>query len=344
MESRKILIIVILVFSVLLTSFSFYIYQVIKTPNVLVERQDKYIYIPSGASFKNVQDSLYNGQYVHDLVAFSVIAKFLKYDQQVKPGVYLLRSNMSNLDAVRLLKSGEQSPINLTFNNVRLKEELAEKLTRNLELTKKEFEEHLKDPETAKKYGFNEYNFLAMFIPNTYEVYWNISAEQLTDRMHAEYKRFWNEERIQKAKNLYLTPEEVTTLASIVLAESIKIDEGPVIAGVYLNRLERNMPLQADPTLVYAAGDFSIKRVLNVHKEIDSPYNTYKYQGLPPGPINLPSITAIEAVLHAKDHKYLYFCAKDDFSGYHAFATNLADHMKNARRYQQALNRAKLYK
>jgi UPF0755 protein len=344
MKSRKVLIIVILVFSVLLTSFSFYVYQIIKTPNILVERQDKYLYIPTGATFKNVQDSLYHGQYVHDLVAFSVIAKFLKYDQQIKPGVYLLKSNMSNLEAVRLLKSGEQSPINLTFNNVRLKEELAEKLSRNIELTKEELEEHLKDPATAEKYGFNEYNFIAMFIPNTYQVYWNISAEQLTDRMHAEYKKFWNEERLQKAKNLNLTPEEVTTLASIVMAESIKIDEGPVIAGVYLNRLERGMPLQADPTLVYAAGDFSIKRVLNVHKEIDSPYNTYKYQGLPPGPINLPSITAIEAALNPKDHKYIYFCAKDDFLGYHAFATNLNDHIKNARRYQQALNRAKLFK
>ena len=344
MKSRKILIIVILVFSVLLTSFSFYVYQIIKTPNVLVERQDKYLYIPTGATFKTVQDSLYNGQYVHDLVAFSVIAKFLKYDQQVKPGVYLLKSDMSNLEAVRLLKSGEQSPVNLTFNNIRLKEELAEKLSRNIELTKEELEEHLKDPATAEKYGFNEYNFIAMFIPNTYQVYWNISAEQLTDRMHAEYKRFWNEERLQKAKDLNLTPEEVTTLASIVMAESIKIDEGPVIAGVYLNRLENGMPLQADPTLVYATGDFTIKRVLNVHKEIDSPYNTYKNKGLPPGPINLPSIAAIEAALNPKDHKYLYFCAKDDFSGYHAFATNLSDHMKNARRYQQALNRAKLFK
>jgi UPF0755 protein len=344
MKSRKVFIIVILVFSILLTSFSFYIYQVIKTPNVLVERQDKYLYIPTGATFKSVQDSLYNGQYVHDLVAFSVIAKALKYDRQVKPGIYLLKSNMSNLEAVRLLKSGEQSPVNLTFNNIRLKEELAEKLSRNLELTQKELEEHLKNPETAKKYGFNEYNFIAMFIPNTYQVYWNISAEQLIDRMHTEYKKFWNEERMKKANTLKLSPEEVITLASIVMAESIKADESPVIAGVYLNRLERKMPLQADPTLVYAAGDFTIKRVLNTHKEIDSPYNTYKNPGLPPGPINLPSITAIEAVLNPKDHRYLYFCAKDDFSGYHAFATNLRDHMRNARRYQQALNRAKLFK
>jgi UPF0755 protein len=183
-----------------------------------------------------------------------------------------------------------------------------------------------------------------MFIPNTYEIYWNISADQLMDRMFKEYNKFWNEERLQKAKDLKMSPPEVTTLSSIVLAESVKTDESPVIAGVYINRLRKNMPLQADPTLVYAARDFTIKRVLNVHKEIDSPYNTYKYTGLPPGPINLPGITYIDAVLNYKDHNYLYFCAKDDFSGYHAFATNLSDHMKNARRYQQALNKAKLYK
>lgn len=344
MKNRKVYVILILTFSILLSSFSFYIYQVVKTPNILVERKDKYLYIPTGATFKNVQDSLYNGNYVQDLVSFSVLAKLLKYDEQVKPGVYLLTSNMTNLQAIRYLKSGNQTPINLTFNNVRLKEDLAEKLSRNLELSKEEIEKHLKDPAVAEKYGFNEYSFLAMFIPNTYEMYWNISAEQLMDRMYKEYKAFWNEERLQKAHALKMSPVEVTTLSSIVMAESIKKDESPVIAGVYINRLKKNMPLQADPTLVYAAGDFTIKRVLNVHKEIDSPYNTYKYAGLPPGPINLPGISYIDAVLDYKDHNYLYFCAKDDFSGYHAFATNLSDHLKNARKYQQALNRAKLFK
>lgn len=344
MKKRKGLVVFILVFSILLTSFSFYIYQVLKTPNILVERQDKYLTIPSNATFKNVQDSLYNGNFVQDLVAFSVLAKILKYDKNIKPGVYHLKANMSNLEAIRILKAGQQSPVNLTFNNVRLKEELAEKLSKNLELSKKELEAHLTNPETAAQYGFNDYNFIAMFIPNTYEVYWTISAQHLTDRLHDEYKKFWTDERLAKAKKLNLTPTEVSTLASIVMAESIKSDESPVIAGVYLNRLKKNMALQADPTLVYASGDFTIRRVLNVHKEIDSPYNTYKYTGLPPGPINLPSITAIEAVLNPKDHKYLYFCAKDDFSGYHAFATNLTEHLNNARRYQNALNKARLYK
>lgn len=344
MKNRKIFVIGILTFSILLSSFSFYIYQIIKTPNVLVERKDKYLFIPTGATFKNVQDSLYNGNYVQDLVSFSVLAKVLKYHENVKPGVYLLKSNMTNLEAVRHLKSGNQTPVNMTFNNIRLKEDLAEKLSKNLELSQQEIEKHLKDPEVAKKYGFNEYNFIAMFIPNTYEMYWNISVEQLFDRMYKEYNDFWNEERLQKARNLNMKPTEVITLSSIVLAESIKKDESPVIAGVYINRLKKNMPLQADPTLVYAAGDFTIRRVLNVHKEIDSPYNTYKYAGLPPGPINLPGITYIDAVLNYKDHNYLYFCAKDDFSGYHAFATNLSDHLKNARKYQQALNKAKLYK
>lgn len=161
--------------------------------------------------------------------------------------------------------------------------------------------------------------------------------------MFNEYNKFWTEERKNKASRLGLSPNEVSTLASIVQAETQKADERPKVAGVYLNRLNINMPLQADPTLVFASGDFTIKRVLNIHKEIDSPYNTYKYTGLPPGPINLPEITALEAVLNYEDHSYLYFCAKEDFSGYHAFATNLTDHLNNARRYQAALNRSKIY-
>ena len=182
-----------------------------------------------------------------------------------------------------------------------------------------------------------------MFIPNTHEVYWTISAEQLLEKFKKEYDKFWNEGRLAKAKVLNMTPVEVSILASIVQAETRHNDESPRIAGLYLNRLKMGMPLQADPTLIYAIGNFDIQRVLNVHKEIDSPYNTYKYAGLPPGPINFPSIISIDAVLNHEEHNYIYMCAKEDFSGYHNFTASLREHNNNARKFQQALNRARIY-
>ena len=343
MKKKKILVIFILVFSVLLSSFGLYFYQLIKTPNILVDKADAPIIIPEGSTFKDVQNKLYDNGYLQDLVAFSFLAKLMDYDENVKAGRFMLKKDMSNLEAIRLLRSGSQSPLDITFNNIRLKEELAEKICTNIAADKDKFYELLQDSSLIRSVGFNEYTILSMFIPNTYEVYWTISEEELFQRMKTEYDRFWNEERRKKADAIGLSPQEVSTLASIVEAESKRIDEKPVIAGVYINRLERGMALQADPTLVYAAGDFTIKRVLNKHKEIESPYNTYKYAGLPPGPINIPPISAIDAVLNYQDHKYLYFCAKEDFSGYHNFATNLTEHLNNARRYQNALNRAKLY-
>lgn len=344
MKTKKIFLIFILFFSILLSSFSFYVYQVVKTPNLLVGKEDSYLLIPTGATFKSVQDSLYDKNYVQDLVAFSLVAKFMNYDEQVKPGLYLLKKDMTNLEAIRLLNLGQQAAVNVTFHNIRLKSELAEKITNNLEMDASDFEKLLFDSSQAALYNFEPETFLTMFIPNTYEVYWNVSPEKLMERMHVEYEKFWTAERLAKAEKLDLTPVEVSVLASIVQAESIKTDESPTIAGVYLNRLDRGIALQADPTLVFAAGDFTIRRVLNVHKEIDSPYNTYKYAGLPPGPINLPSIASIDAVLNYQDHNYIYFCAKADFSGYHAFASSLTEHLRNARKYQQALNEANLYR
>lgn len=344
MKRKKIFVIFILVFSVLLSSFGLYFYQLIQTPNILVDKFDAPFLIPSGSTFKDVQNKLHEGGYVQDLVAFSFLAKLMDYDENVKAGRYLLKKDMNNLQAVKLLRSGSQEPLDITFNNVRLKEELAEKITANLAADEDKFYALLQDTALISSYGFDEHTILSMFIPNTYEVYWTISEKELLDRMKAEYDRFWNDERKAKASALEMTTEEVSTLASIVEAESKKIDEKPKIAGVYINRLNRGMALQADPTLVYAAGDFTIKRVLNIHKEIDSPYNTYMYVGLPPGPINIPPISAIDAVLNFQEHNYLYFCAKEDFSGYHSFATNLTQHLNNARRYQRALNEAKLYK
>ena len=344
-KNRKYYLIGIITFSVLVTSFSYYFYQAFYTPNVLVEEESpSYIKIPQEATFRNVSDSLFHNGVVNDMVSFSLVAKLMDYQENVKPGRYEIRPRMTNMQLVRALRSGQQAPINLTFNNIRTKEDLAERITRNLEIDSTSFYTLLSDSTYVEKFGFNGQTIMGMFVPNTYEVYWNTSAAELFDRMHKEYQRFWNENRRTKAAALGMDPQQVSVLASIVQAETIKVDERPKVAGVYINRLKINMPLQADPTLVFALGDFSIKRVLNVHKEIDSPYNTYKNLGLPPGPINLPEISALDAVLNYQDHNYLYFCAKDDFSGYHAFATNLRDHLNNARRYSNALNAAGIYR
>lgn len=343
-KKTKIYLIVIITFSVLLTSLSFYFYQAFFSPNALIDKEEPYtLKIPSNAVFKNVSDSLYNNNIINDVITFSFVAKVMKYQEAVKPGLYTIPPRTNNLNLVRLLRSGKQTPVNVTFNNVRVKEDLAEKITRNLEISEDQFLNLVMDTVYIRKFGFEEETIMAMFIPNTYEMWWNSSPENLFDRMYKEYERFWTEDRKQKAANIGLSPLEVSTLASIVQAETQKADERARVAGVYMNRLKIKMPLQADPTLVFAAGDFSIKRVLNIHKEIDSPYNTYKYAGLPPGPINLPEISALDAVLNYENHQYFYFCAKDDFSGYHAFATNLNEHLNNARRYQNALNKAKIY-
>lgn len=331
--------IVFLLFSILLISFGFYAWQITSTPNVLVGKQPRPLIIPRGATFKDVQKLLHEGDYTQDLISFSFIAKLMDYDEQVKPGRYLLEPGLTNMQAVRLLRAGIQEPVNITFNNVRLVKDLSEKITRNLNMKPQEFEAALIGFAMNNTYGFNKDNVLTMFIPNTYEVYFNVSPEDLIERMHQEFRKFWNEERRKKAEAIGLTPIEVSILASIVQAESVKHDEAPIIAGLYINRLKQDIALQADPTLVFAVGDFTLKRVLNEHKEIDSPYNTYRYRGLPPGPVNMPEIFALEAVLNYTKSNYLYMCAKEDFSGRHNFTHSYRQHLNNASRYQRALTR-----
>jgi UPF0755 protein len=326
-----------LLFSILLISFSFYAYQIVYTPNVLVEKSNRILVIPANASFKTVQDELHKGDYVQDLMAFSFLAKIMGYHHQVKSGRYALRAGMSNLEAIRLLRSGTQDPVKITFNNVRLIPDLSEKITRNLGISPDEFEAGLIKFAMNNKYGFNKDNILTMFIPNTYEVYANVSVDALLEKMHHEYDLFWNDERKEKAKQLGLTTIEVSILASIVQAETVKRDEAPIIASLYLNRLSKGIALQADPTLVFAVGDFSLKRVLNEHKQIDSPYNTYLYPGLPPGPVNMPEISSIDAVLNYTPTNYYYMCAKEDFSGRHNFTNSYKEHIENAAKYQRAL-------
>ena len=330
--------------SVLGISLTFYFYQVFFVANTLVESDKPYLLkIPSNSVYKNVVDQLYEERVINDAVSFGFVAKILGYQDVVKPGLYTIEPKMNNLQLVRMLRSGQQTPVRVTFNTVRTQEDLAEKISANLEVSKEQFLELLQDSVYIRKFGFEEETVMSLFIPNTYEFWWNTSAEELFERMHKEYQSFWTEARSQKAHALGLSKEEVSTLASIVQAESQKSDERPRIAGVYLNRLRIGMPLQADPTLVFAAGDFSIKRLTAKQMAIDSPYNTYKYAGLPPGPINLPDINSLDAVLNFEKHNYLYFCAKEDFSGYHSFAVGYEEHLSNARRYQRALNAANIY-
>ncbi len=326
--------------STLIVSLGFYAYQTVFTPNILVQQDDRMLYVPTGATYQTVFDSLQGGGYLTDPMSFGAVARAMGYRERVYPGAYQLRRDMTNPEAVRLLRSGKQMPVQIVFHNVRLKRDLAERLAQRVEATAEEIFALLNHPDTVAQFGFDTTTIVCMFIPNTYELYWNTSAGGVLRRMHREYTRFWNEDRRRQAEALGMTPVEVTILASIVEAETKKRDEMPRVAGVYRNRLLRGWNLEADPTVVFAVGDFSIKRVLNIHKDTDSPYNTYRYPGLPPGPINLPSITAIEATLQPEDHRYMFFCAREDFSGYHNFAVTLPEHNLNALRYRRALTAA----
>ncbi|MEJ7643260.1 MAG: endolytic transglycosylase MltG [Chryseolinea sp.] len=326
-----------LLFAILGISFSFYANQMVYTPNFLVGKENRLLLVKEMATFKDVQAQLHEGNYVQDLVSFSFLAKLTGYDDQIKPGRYVIKKDMTNMEVLKILRSGKQEPVRITFNNVRLVHDLAEKITKNLNMTTAEFETALNAFATSNNYGLSKENIMVMFIPNTYEVYFNITPDALVKRMYHEYDLFWSAERKTKAKTVGLTPVEVSVLASIVQAETIKSEEAPIIAGLYLNRLKKGIALQADPTLKFAANDFSLKRVLNEHKQIDSPYNTYLHPGLPPGPINLPEIGSLDAVLSYFQSDYYYMCAKEDFSGRHNFTNSYDEHMSNAIRYQRAL-------
>jgi len=232
----------------------------------------------------------------------------------------------------------------VTFNNIRTREELAGKLAKQLQSDSLSFLSAFKSDSNTLKLGFKSEILPALCIPNSYSFYWTTTPAGFLVRMKREFEVFWNETRKLKARTLGLTADQVATLASIVQEESNKNDEKPIIAGVYLNRLRKNWPLQADPTIRFALGDFTIRRILTAQLSIDSPYNTYKKPGLPPGPINFPEISSLEAVLNSVTHDFFYFCAKEDFSGYHNFAKTLSEHNKNAKKYQAALNKMKVYK
>lgn len=335
----------IIIVAFLFVSFSYYAYQIVYTANVDTKGSRAYIRIPEGASFEQVMDSVEREDVIIDKLSFRFLAKLMDYDKLIKAGHYELKNGATNYQLIADLRAGRQSPVRLTFTNIRVKKDLTKKLSQDLSATQAQLDSLMADEAYVKSLGFDTTTIMTMFIPNTYELYWNTSATELMKRMKKEYDAFWTDQRRRKAEALGLSRDKVATLASIVQAEQNQYaDERPRIAGVYLNRLRIGMPLQADPTVVYAVGDFGIRRVLNVHLQTDSPYNTYKYKGLPPGPINLPSINSIDAVLNPEDHDYIYFCAKEDFSGYHSFARTETEHIRNARRYQAALTARNIMK
>lgn len=320
-------------------------YQKIYKANVTVSADDEYLYIPTGSTFEDVVEILHQKGYVKNETSFKWVAeKKANFTNNIKPGKYKLTDGMSNDELVDLLRSGVQEPVKVTFNNVRTIAQLSGKITANVECDSLSFYNLVSDKNFTKKYGFNTITILTLFLPNTYEFYWNTSAEELIARMAKEYKNFWTADRKAKAQKLNLSQSEIAILASILQAEqSIHADERPAVAGLYINRIRRGMLLQSDPTVVYGIGDFTINRVLTRHLQTNTPYNTYIHKGLPPGPINLPSIKSLDAVLNYEKHNYIYMCAKADFSGYHAFATNYTKHLANARAYQRELNRRKIY-
>lgn len=315
--------------------YGFILINKIFSANTKFEEKELYVYVPTGANYTDVKKIL--APYIKNFDNFEMVANKRSYPENVKSGRFLLKKDMNNMDLVRAMRANV--PVKLAFNNQERLENFAGRVGAEIEADSLSLMKAIKDPAFLKENGFNEENVFAMFIPNTYEIYWNTSAEKFRDKMIKEYHNFWTAERIEKAKEQGLTPVQATILASIVHKESVKKDERPRIAGVYLNRLRLEMPLQADPTVIYALklrdNDFDqvIKRVFYNDLVMKSPYNTYVNIGLPPGPIAMPDITALEAVLNPEKNDYIYFCASVDRFGYHEFASTYEQHQINAKKY-----------
>lgn len=307
-------------------------------PNTGSLDKGQYLYIRTGSTYEDVKASLLEGGFVRNMWSFDLLAKRAGYPARVKAGKYHISAGMSNYNMVRMLRNGRQTPVKLVINKLRTKQELVNLVAKNLEADSLKLKALLADNTYLSEFGLDSQTAMAAIIPDTYEFWWNTNADKTFRKLAKYYDQYWTDARRQKAAAKNLSPLQVMTIASIVEEETNKNDEKGNIASVYINRLRAGMPLQADPTVKFAVGDFAIRRVNSTHTQNPSPYNTYRYKGLPPGPICTPSKKTIEAVLNAPDTKYIYFCAKEDFSGYHRFASNYNEHMQNARLYQQALN------
>ncbi|MGJ8550663.1 endolytic transglycosylase MltG [Winogradskyella wichelsiae] len=341
MYIKKILWAVALIGLVICGGFAYFIYNTMFSVNTNFENETAYIFVPTNANYSMVRSQL--EPLLADIDAFDALAKQKKYTSNIKAGRFAISKGMNNNDIINSIRS-KNLPIKIAFNNQHSLKDLAGRISTQIEADSLSLYKAMSDESFLSKNGFSKATALGMYLPNSYEFFWNTSAETFRDRMLTEYKRFWTEARKAKAKKLNLTPNEVITLASIVHEESKQADEQPRVAGVYLNRLRIGMPLQADPTLKFAAyqlpqyQDIIIRRVLNIHKDIDSPYNTYRNLGLPPGLIAMPDLSAIKAVLNPESHSYLYFAADAKRLGYHKFAKTLGQHNNNAREYHRYLS------
>lgn len=312
-----------------------YLYMNLFASNTKFDKEEQYVFIPTGSTYEDVLKII--EPYVKDVDGFKMVAKLRSYNQNVFPGRFLFKKGTGSLGLVSALRHNQ--PLNLAFNNQESLEKLVSRVSSQIEADSLSLMKAVKDPAFMAKNGFNEETVLGMFIPNTYQFKWNTSAEKFRDKMLDEYNNFWTEERKAKAKELGMTPVEVITLAAIVHKETVKADERPRVAGVYLNRLKTEMPLQADPTIIFAMRrnannlDLVIKRVKGDMLKVNSPYNTYVHTGLPPGPIAMPDISAVDAVLNPEKHNYIYFCASVERFGYHEFTASYIEHMQNASKY-----------
>ena len=336
-------VVISILFIVLITGSvgGYYAYKVIYQSNVnLGDIKSQIIYIPTGSTFDDVIQILGKKNILNNRATFELLADKKQYTKHIKPGKYRILANMSNNALVNLLGSGIQEPVELKFNGIRTKHQLVERVSNRIEADSAELSNMMNDDDYLEKYGFNSQNVLALFVPNTYEFYWNTSVDQFFERMAKEYKKVWTEQRKQQAATLGFTPTEVTVLASIVQAEQCcDYEEKRIIAGLYYNRLQTGMALQSDPTVIYAVGDFNIQRVSNQHLRSKSPYNTYINKGLPPGPIGFVSVSSIDAVLNMEQNNYIYLCAKENLTGQHYFSKSYAQHCAYAKKYWTALNK-----
>jgi len=340
-QTRKPYLTVLLVLGILLLGAGFWLYRMVYLPNVeLGTRHSEYFYVHTGWTYTDVVNSLVEKKIIKSRGSFEWMAKLKKYDQNIKPGRYRILESMSNRALINVLHKGDQEPVHFTLNAVHSKQQLASRVGGKLEADSLALLQMLNDDVYLSRFGMNSNTILTLFIPETYEFYWTTSAEEFMDRMAKEYKKFWTEERKSKARAVGLSQTEVITLASIVQEEQSRFDdEKPIIAGVYLNRLRDHMPLQSDPTVRYAIGDFTVNRILTEDLRTESPYNTYLHTGLPPGPICFPETSSVDAVLNRQKSKYLYMCAEFG-TGRHNFAENFEQHKVNAKRYREALDNA----
>lgn len=341
MYIRKILLFIVVLGLIIGGVFAYTVYDAIFSPNTKFNTEEAIVFVPTGASIDNIKDLL--TPLLKNTESFLQVADRKGYSKNIKGGKYAIQNGMNNNDIVNSLRS-KNIPVKVAFNNQETMADLAGRIASQIEPDSLSLLQILEDESFYTANGFTDATKIAMFIPNSYEFFWNTSAQKFRGRMLSEYNRFWNEDRRTKAKALGLTPNEVVSLASIVHKETAKVDERPRVAGVYINRIRKNIKLQADPTVIYAlkkhTGNFDtiIKRVLYKDLELDSPYNTYKYVGIPPGPITMPDISAIEAVLNPEKHDYYYFVVNVENFGYHKFAKDLAQHNRNKAQYIRWIN------